>query len=612
MCGLICIVRQHDIVTEEELMRSLQTLKHRGPDAQSIFIENSVGLGHARLSIIDLEHGNQPMFSDDRRFSIIYNGELYNYKELRDKFSREFEFHTKSDTEVILKAFISKGPKIFNSFRGMFAFCIYDSKEQKITFCRDHMGIKPLYYFHQNGVFVAASELQAIKSVSGFNNKLNLSSIDLYLCLQYIPAPKTIYKHVYKLMKGQFMEYFIHDDKHSVHNYYQIPKKLHLTRTRNHNLKNLDEVLKKSVEKHLVSDVPFGAFLSGGIDSTLVVNYMSQLLPDKIKTFSISFDDKVYDESAYAIEVANKLGTEHHNIQVSADALKVLPELVQHYGEPFGDSSCVPTYYVCKVASNHVKMVLSGDGGDELFAGYDSYSEWNRRISYYGLDLFTKARFILRNKVCSKRVEYGNYFETWIDIINYFNLNWRKKIWKSDIFSDYLINQKILEKEFYDINSERDSIRHVQLFDIKFYLPNDILTKVDIASMMNSIEVRTPFVDHKVLEYALSLPTSLNFNQKIMSGPNGKLMLKRIVAEKFGEKFANRKKMGFATPLKNWLCKNGKVSENVKKRLLSEESALNQVFNRNAVQTIIENKQYGPIWLLLVLDEWFNQNDFNI
>ncbi len=610
MCGIACLVRHNELIQENEIKQLISTLEHRGPDHQSVFIDNSVGLGHARLSIIDLELGNQPMFSDDKRYSIIYNGELYNYRELRKELSGEAVFHTNSDTEVILKAFIARGSAIFNSFRGMFAFSIYDSREQKITFCRDQMGIKPLYYYHHKDVFVVASELQAIKSVSGFDPKLNLRAIDQYLCLQYIPAPDTIYEYVHKLEKGQFLEYDIKENRIKISDYYSVPSGA--GNTTGHDLNSLNDVLKNSVEKHLVSDVPFGAFLSGGIDSTLVVSYMSQVMKERVKTFSISFDDQSYDESEFAKHVASKLGTEHHNIPVKADALSILPELVRHYGEPFGDSSSVPTYYVCKAASDHVKMVLSGDGGDEMFAGYETYSEWNRRSSYHGLNTITAMKYRLRNLIFNKKIEFGKNFETWIDIINYFNLYWRERIWQENVFAESSAIQDSLRDDFNELDSGDDQIRHVQLFDIRYYLPNDILTKVDVASMMSSLEVRTPFVDHKVMEYALSMSSTLNFNKELMDGPNGKLMLKQLIAQQYGDKFAYRKKMGFATPLKKWLCTDGVISDNIRDRLTSETSGLNQIFRTEAIESLIRKKRFGPIWLLLVLDEWFSQNKYTI
>lgn len=611
MCGIAGILSNNSNSIAASLTQIFSCMGHRGPDGDGIYVYQNVGLGHRRLSIIDLEGGKQPLSNFNKTLWITYNGELYNYKELRKSLQqRGYTFATASDTEVVLQSYAHWGKDCVRHFRGMFAFGILDIPKKELFLARDHFGIKPLVYAHNSDVFAFASEIQALKPITEIKWDLDLTALDQYLAYQFIPAPKTIYKEVKKLPPAHFMRVSFSGEIKEINSYWQLDFKPDQARTEKDWMDALEETIKESVNSHLVADVPFGAFLSGGIDSSLVVGYMSQLMAKPVKTFSIGFEEEGYSELDYARKVANHWGTDHHEAIIKADALSILSDLVRHYGEPFGDSSAIPTYYVSQLARKHVTMALSGDAGDELFAGYDSYStRWSRHLSpvpehlpAYKKGLYRVLSSALPNKYPLRTASLSD----WQRYIQYYGPVERSKLWKLE-FSDQLNETDSSQKKIWKESEAFSHFQKAQSLDFRTYLPYDILTKVDIASMMHSLEVRTPLLDIRVVELATQIPEKFNINKS--SGEwVGKQLLKKIVAKDLGDEFAFRKKMGFSIPIQKWFGETGKSRLELKDRLLSSGNGLDTFFKSTELERIANGSHSGQQWLLVFLQEWLSQN----
>lgn len=613
MCGIVGIIHQKKPVDPRSIERATESIHSRGPDEQGIWINKNMALGHSRLSIIDPKEGHQPMFSEDGQFGIVYNGEIYNYRELRKTLrARGHRFLTDSDTEVLLHAYMEWKDECVKHLRGMFAFAVIDRTRQLFFLARDHLGIKPLVYYHTPDCFVFASELQAIKA---FGNEVELNidpeAIDAYLRTQYIPAPNTIYLQVKKLRPGYRMKVSFDGKLLDEEQYWDLEVKVDHSKSEAEWLEELDTILRESVKAHMISDVPYGAFLSGGIDSSLVVSYMSELLDTPVETFSIGFHEEEFNELKYAREVAQRFHTKHHEHIITPDALNILPDLVRHYGEPFGDSSAIPTYYVSKLARENVPMVLSGDGADEIFAGYRSYQRW---MSYLetgdtypawkkGIRPFLEKLF---PEKYSHRFPFGDRLENWLSFVQYIPERSRQRLWRPE-YRKIMTNKIDAFESAYETARGFSALKKAQYLDIKTYLPNDILTKVDIVSMMHGLEVRTPFTDKRVYEVAASIPNEINFSDIGSHGLQGKKLLKKLLVPKTSEAFVYRKKMGFALPVKSWFSKEGAYRKELNDRLLSDDSMLNDYFERKVIAKILQSGRFGNIWLLLFLDEWLRQ-----
>lgn len=611
MCGILGILSDNFPKDKATIRSIIKSIGHRGPDEEGLFQNDFVSLFHSRLSIIDLSGGKQPFPNELKTIWVTYNGELYNYLELRRiLIGLGYSFSTNSDTEVILMAYSHWGKNCVKYFRGMFAFGIIDLSKQELFLARDHFGIKPLVYAQNANVFAFASEIQALKSISKINFELDLTALDQYLAYQFIPAPSTIYKEVKKLPPAHFMRISFSGEILETESYWQFEFKPDVSKTENFWIEALEETIKESVHAHLVSDVPFGAFLSGGIDSSLVVGHMSQIMKSPVKTFSIGFEEEEFSEFEYARKVANYWGTDHHEAIIRPDALSILPDLVKHYGEPFGDSSAIPTYYVSQLARSHVTMALSGDGGDELFAGYESYTNrWSRHLSPVPehLSFFKKGIFPLVNALFPKKYPFRNAsLEDWLRYIQYFRNKERSFLWRPEL-TEYLDQKDRIHGRIWEDSKSLSHFQKVQNLDFKTYLPYDILTKVDIASMMHGLEVRTPLLDIKVVELASQIPESFNINKSSGSWV-GKQLLKRIVSKDLGEDFAFRKKMGFGVPISKWLGEGKMSNEEIKSRLLDRGNGLDEIFNRSVLEEIALGNNGGQQWLLVFLQEWLNQN----
>jgi len=606
MCGIAGYIDLYQNASESIIKQMTDAISHRGPDGFGHKLFGNVAIGHRRLSIIDLASGAQPMSNLKETLWITFNGELYNYLELKHQLTAlGYAFKTSSDTEVIIYAYEKWGKDCLRHFRGMFAFAIADLEKKEIFIARDHFGIKPLYFYQSKNIIAFGSELQQFKELPGFESDIDLNAIDQYLWLQYIPAPLTIFRSVKKLRAAHYITIGFDGKISGQAGYWDLSFAEKKIKTQKEWLEATEAAIKNSVKAHLVSDVPFGAFLSGGIDSSLVVSYMRQLLPRPVETFSIGFEEEEYNELKYSEVVAKKYGTNHHVEIVKPDAMSILPELVRHYGEPYGDSSCIPTYYVCQLARKHVTMALSGDGGDECFAGYNSYTTWMKfQPENYRTGL-RKKLYPLAQTLLPGRYPKQDILKEWVSNMSYLQSDWRSKLWRAD-YQDCISAMPQGFEEIFSNTSAFSKVNKVQYLDMKTYMNFDILTKVDIASMMHGLEVRTPLIDKEVWEFAATIPEEFNINNR--SGEwRGKLLLKELLLRDFPAGFVHRKKQGFGVPISKWFAHEGQLNSYVHDRILSSSSLTSNYFNQSAVKELMKANHYGAIWLILFLEEWFSQ-----
>ena len=610
MCGIAGVISFDNNDPSVDVSAMMDLLVHRGPDGSGIWRKGNVALGHRRLAIIDPSLGQQPLLNDDGQLCISFNGEIYNYRELRLELSSlGYHFRTHSDTEVLLYAYQEWGEQCLNKLRGMFAFAICDCRQNKIFIARDQLGIKPLYYFHDKNRFAFASELQAFRCLPDVNRELNLNAIDEYLCLQYIPAPHTVFKNINKLPPANYITIYLNGVTKGPQEYWHLTFKPDHGKSESEWLVTLDDALKNSVNAHLVADVPFGAFLSGGIDSSAVVGYMSGLMEQPVKTFSIGFSEKSYNELDYAKLVSDKWHTEHHTEIIQPESLEeMLPRLVQHYGEPFGDSSALPTYYVSKLARQHVKMVLSGDGGDESLLGYNSYIRWALWLDVDNRPLWNKIIYPIMHRLRPKRYPKRIYGpEGWQKMMGILPFYLRRTLWREEYQSNCNEIAEVIQQSFSNAK-DYEPLQQAQYTDFQSYLPNCILTKVDIASMMNSLEVRTPIVDVNMAELIATIPPKFNMKQDNQGNRVGKSLLKQLMERHYPKDFIYRRKMGFSIPVAKWFKDGNCWAGYIENRLYSPNSSLNSLFCPKQIRRIAHGDRPDAIWVLLMLDEWLHQN----
>ncbi len=617
MCGICGFYSSSNVFSEEDLGKMTSSLTRRGPDAEGIFIEDYVGLGHRRLSIIDLSKAaNQPMVSHNGRYIMVYNGEVYNFKEIENELkiqNSKFISKTSSDSEVILEAFAHWGNEFVHKLNGMFAIAIYDKSEKKLFLFRDRTGIKPLYYFWDGQNFAFASELKALKRSAFINKNISTNPIAIneYLHLGYIPEPHSIYKNIFKFPSGSFA--FIKENELKLQKYWRIEDKIKPTSITDEReaTEQLKELLISSVKYRMICDVPFGTFLSGGIDSSLITAIAQSLSKHPINTFNISFADSKYDESPYARAIAAHLGTKHHEYKVTEkDAIELIPDLLNIYDEPYADSSAIPTLLVSKIARQNVTMTLSGDGGDELFMGYGAYN-WAERLNNPLIKTFRQPIKLALSNLNDHYKRASHLFETV-----------SKEHLKSHIFSQeqYLFSRseikKALNPEFYfDFNLDENptiarKFSHAEsqsLFDFKYYLKDDLLVKVDRASMHYSLETRVPFLDYRIVEFALNLHTSLKKKNGI-----SKYILKQVLYNYIPRKYFDRPKWGFSVPLKKWMKKDLHylIEESLSGKNIHNTGILNYSYVEKIKKDFIEKGKdylYNRLWELIILQSFFNK-----
>ena len=640
MCGIAgaAWTAESPPLERDVLQRMVAALAHRGPDAEGLYLSGEASpaaggawtgpgaaLGHRRLSIIDLSDGQQPLSNEDGTVWIAFNGEIYNYRELQPQLAAQgHRFRTASDTEVIVHLYEQYGPACVDHLRGMFAFAIWDQNRRRLFLARDRLGKKPLVYRHEANRLLFASELKAILQVPSVPRELDLAALDEYLCYQYVPHPHCIFRGFAKLPPAHWAIY--QDGKLQIERYWKPDYEPHLkaagpppARTPDELRRELRATLTEAVRLRLRSDVPLGSFLSGGIDSTIISGLMQELSEQPINTFSIGFPVKEFDERHHAREAARHLGTRHHEQLVEPSALAILPKLIWHYDEPFADSSAIPTLYLSQMTREHVTVALSGDGGDELFGGYQRYQaarigSWVDRLprfvrNWLGSPLWQRipATAAQRRRRRLKRLLNAigqspeRRYLSWICIFD--------DQQRHDLYSNALREQlanadagRFLLRAYEECPS-RDFVTQTTCADLLTYLPCDILTKVDIASMAYGLECRAPFLDQQVADFAARLPISLKLH-----GRQGKQILLDTFADLIPPGLRHRPKQGFGVPLSHWF--RGELRPLLEDVLLDPAALGRGLFRPEAVRQLVTQHVQGHhdhshrLWALLVLELW--------
>lgn len=619
MCGIAGIYGPEGKMTAEErrqmIGRMCDVIRHRGPDDVGHYIDGGLALGMRRLSIIDLSTGHQPLSNEDGTIWIVFNGEIYNFAELRsDLESRGHFFRTRTDTETIIHLYEEEGEDCVKKLRGMFAFAIWDQRERKIVLARDRVGKKPLHFTLVGETFLFGSEIKSLLQHPEVKREVDLESISDYLSFGYVPDPATAFRGISKLPPGHTLVYqnglirtncywdFVYDDAarepHSSEQDYVV---------------RLRELIEEAVRLRLVSDVPLGAFLSGGIDSSTVVGMMSRIMDRPVKTFSIGFTEGEFDELKYARMTARHFGTEHHEFVVTPDVCQLVEEIVWHHDEPFADASSIPSYVVSMMAREHVTVALSGDGGDELFAGYERYLVHREREVFERTPAWLRQNLFLRASHLLPRAAYGkNYLRNisleagarYVDSLSYFNPQAKESLLAKATRSALANHDGAAWfRQLFDLPTSSESLDHLLYLDSKTYLPGDILTKVDRMSMAHSLEARVPLLDHKLIEFVQAIPAHLKLH-----GRETKYILKKAVQGLIPDEVINRSKHGFGVPLRKWF--NRELRELLHDTLTDKRARERGLLNQRAVRALIGEHQRGRrdnsihLWGLLTLELW--------
>lgn len=601
MCGFVGFC--DDSKNKKKIIRDMaDIIKHRGPDSDGYYVDNNIALGFRRLSIIDLDKGSQPIFNEDKDKVIVFNGEIYNYKEIREELkSKGHKFSTNTDTEVILHGYEEYKEDILNKLRGMFAFVIYDIKEKSLFGARDFYGIKPFYYYYDNENFLFGSEIKSFLGNPNFKKELNKDMLSQYLTFQCSIGEDTFFKNTYKLLPGH---YFIYKDKElKVKKYYEVKLEPNDDKSLDEWVSGIREVIDNSVLAHKVSDVEVGSFLSSGVDSSLIAK-----LSSVDKTFTVGYDNKKYSEIDYAKQFSDKINVSNVSKKISKEEYFKEFSNVQYYmDEPLADASAVMLYFLSKTASKHVKVCLSGEGADEIFGGYNIYHEpysvsWYNKIPYfirkcigilvYPFRNYTGFNFLYRR---SKKIEDRYIGNAFIfepnDAKKIVNFNYGNKTYKD------------FTKPYYDKVSDLDVVTKMQYIDFNFWLIYDILLKADKMSMANSLEVRVPYLDREVIEYASKLPSKY----KIV-GNETKYAFRKVAKEELADKVADKKKLGFPVPIREWL-KEDDVYQEVKNIFLESE----YFFKPKKIIKLLDDHRAGKrdnsrkIWTIYTFLVWYQE-----
>lgn len=590
-------------------------IAHRGPDGEGFEVRGRVALGHRRLSIIDVEAGHQPMFNEDRQVSVVFNGELYNQLELRQRLEAfGHTFSTRCDTEVLVHGWEQWGTSLVDELRGMFAFAIVDWRQGVVFLARDHFGIKPLYYSLDGERLAFASEIQALQWLPGLPGDMRLDALDRYLSLGYVTAPWTIFERILKLPPASRLVVRFDGQAEAPQTYWRLRFEPEASRSLDDWAEELEHVLRESVRAHLMSDVPFGAFLSGGLDSTAIVSLMAEELDRPVTTFSIGFDDDRRSELPFAAQVAARLGTEHHAEVLRPDAAEVMPDLVRHYGEPFGDNSALPTYYVSRLARRHVPMVLSGDGGDEAFGGYTKYRNWLRATDTVPYRPTWKQwlRPVL-TRLLPRRfpADPATRPPTADDLLRlnvHLDAGGRRSLWRGAYHADLDFDANPFDQPFRE-SEGCEPLGRAQYADYSRYLPDDILVKTDVASMMHGLEVRTPFVDLRVVEFAARIPSRVHVARDRRGRWQTKRVLKKYLESGYPRDFVHRRKRGFSLPLASWFGDAGGLQRALTESLTGQSSRVAEYFRREALRELLaehlrDGSHARALWSLFFLETW--------
>ncbi len=624
MCGIVGFTSANFGDGERGVLERMNAaIFHRGPDDDGFYFGEGVGMAMRRLSIIDLASGKQPIHNRDRSKWIVFNGEIYNYQELRADLESDGDtFYTNSDTEAIIHLYDKYGKECVKHLRGMFAFAIWDENERSLFIARDRVGKKPLLYSHRpDGNIIFGSEFRALLKHPTISREVDFEAIDAYLSYLCVPAPMTAFREIRKLEPGHWL--FWKDGEIKTERYWlpDFSKKIKISEEEA--IEETTRLIRESVKLRMISEVPLGAFLSGGVDSSTVVALMAQVSDKPVKTFSIGFEEQDYSELKYAKKVAEHVGAEYNEFVVRPDAMEILPTLVDHYGEPYADSSAIPTYYVSKETRKHVTVALNGDGGDESFAGYERHAAMLIAEKYKGMpSLLRKALIELpisllpSSEIKRSRIRDAKRFlsaanlpttERYFRWMSTFDADSKAEIY-SDGFASHLGKQNALRtlESWFEMSNGNSPLDAVLLTDLMTYLPNDLLVKVDIASMANSLEARSPLLDHNLIEFAASLPSNLK-----LRGTKTKSLLKKVAERLVPAEVIYRRKMGFGVPVGNWF--RGEMREFVRGILLSEVSLSRGIFRPDELERYVREHTEGEkdhafrLWTLLMLELWFER-----
>src|SRR2546428_4951425 len=623
MGGIAGIVNKDGVPVDRELLARMNAcIRHRGPDDDGFYFSDGVGLAMRRLAIIDLAHGQQPIHNQDRTAWIVFNGEIYNYRELREELEKlGHQLYTNSDTEAIVHAYDQWGTDCPKYLRGMFAFAIWDERTKSLFLARDRVGKKPLLYAQFDGQLVFGSEFNALLQHPGVSRDVDYEAIHYYLSFICVPAPLTAYRAIRKLEPGHSLRW--RNGEVKTERYWQLNFSRKINISEAEAGERVVDLLRDAVRVRLMAEVPVGAFLSGGIDSSAVVALMAQESSEKVKTFSIGFEEQDFSELHHARRVAEYVGAEHHEFIVRPDAMEILPTLVEHYGEPFADSSAIPSYYVSRETRKYVTVALNGDGGDECFAGYERYAAMNLAQSYAAVPAILREGVIgnvaralpsfqsrmnpLRKVQRFTAVAAMSPVERYLRWITVFDDQA-----KQELYSDRMREQtakfraaSIIAPWFAKANGS-GIVDATLLTDTMTYLPNDLLVKMDIASMTVSLEARSPFLDHHLMEFAASLPEKFKLRRLTT-----KYLLKRVLKKLVPEKNLTRSKMGFGVPINHWF--RGPMQPFLRETLLSDKALGRGLFKPESLRRLIDEHVEGRsahehrLWSLLMLELWFQR-----
>jgi asparagine synthase (glutamine-hydrolysing) len=617
ICGQLYSDRQRNVMPQT-IERMCRSIAHRGPDDEGRYVKGHVGLGSRRLKVIDLQTGHQPMANEDESVWIVFNGEIYNFRSLREELQKKgHRFRTKSDTESIVHAYEEYGEGCLNKLNGMFGLAVWDLRRQRLLLARDRLGIKPLYYYYDGKQLAFGSELKAILQAPEVERSVDLAALNNFLTFEYIPSPRSIFKKVRKLEPGHYLIWSEGDPVDKP--YWQLSVQ---PRRQQDAPERLRELMRDAVRLRLVSDVPLGAFLSGGVDSSIAVALMAQLTEKPVKTFSIGFKESSYNELDFARTVSQRYATDHHEYVIEADALELTERLIAHFDEPFGDFSIFPTYLVSQIARRDVTVALTGDGGDELFGGYDTYlaQKFDRRY-YHWWPKFIKGGIFdpLADMLAPREEKKGlvNIFKRFVQGArlpgDLSHARWmiflteaeRSRLLAADV------GEQLAGRDPYDFLRRHalaaegaDEVNRSGYVDVKSYLTDDILVKVDRMSMAVSLEVRVPFLDHRIVELAFTLPPG----QKIR-GFHTKYMLKKTMSDLLPEAILHRDKQGFSIPIKNWI--RGPLRPMMTDLLAEARLRREGFFNGAYVARLVDEHLRGEenhshkLWALMVFESWY-------
>jgi len=631
MCGICGIVNFNGTnpVDRGLLERMTSAQAHRGPDDYGYFVENNVGLGHRRLSIIDLSGGKQPIFNEDGSVVVVFNGEIYNYADLTaDLLAKGHRFATRSDTETIVHAYEEYGDACMRDFRGMFAFAIWDRRRKRLLLVRDRLGIKPLYYYAGKDYFVFASEIKSLLHHPGAPREVDHQALDLYLALRYVPGPRTMFKNIFKLQPGHWIS--VDETGMKVGRYWDLQYNgvpqghpAALSRAERERLEEFRQLLEESVKLRLIAEVPLGVFLSGGLDSSAMLAMMSKITGgERVKTFSVGYEasgpakaeiDDV-NEFSFAREAAAHFGADHHEFRMTADDFRnAIPIMVSHLEEPMADPTCIPLYFISKLARNYITVVLSGEGADETMAGYTLYrktlalEKMRSRTGPLASAFLALAHLPLSDRVRGYLRRAGKSIEDhYRGMVKGVPLETRLALTGADRVQESNNRMDEIFGAYYSEVADTSALNRMLYVDAKIWLPEDLLLKADKMTMATAVELRVPFLDHKLVEYIAGLPDNMKVRER-----QGKWILRQVMAKELPPSILRRKKKGFPIPADMWL--RLELRDFVRDTLLPRDSACKQFFDPQAVDEVVHLQEkgkysgYQEVWSLLVFEFWHKQ-----